>query len=266
MIDSPLINSKDVSAVANRSIKRDVPASKQQVHFGSFEAIEALLSDLNFKTTLFKVEAISPDFFEESNRIVSFLSKNLPTFSNQKLIDDTFDYLAQEDELSKCDVVFVYGSKDIRRALRGGQILKSGLASWAYFSGSRPIEDPQRPHEGQSFRDRVISEFELDPKNLVADPNENSHTMADNVRGFLNYLDMNKIEIKSIIMIASTHYLRRGWATLEKYVPQGTIVLRCSAGDRENVGRENWYKSDEGIHYVVEEYLKIKLQQLSNWA
>ncbi|MDO8515160.1 MAG: hypothetical protein Q7S14_01545 [bacterium] len=255
---------EDVKNTIKLGIKRRVPQSKIDNHYGNFNSLKKLLVSFNIDTGYLDVETTHDIFQMESQKVLDNLTVNmLNNLGNNVAYDKVFDYLSEEDSLEKSDWVFVFGSRNLDRPKKAAELINRGIAQMIYCSGSRPIEEMERKHEGRSFKKYILDNFKIPEENIIADPHENSLTMTDNVRGFLNYLDEVGKLPKSVTIVITTHNLRRGWAIFNKYVT-GIKILRCSSGSRTGVERDNWYKSELGIKLIYEEYEKIRIQQLTN--
>lgn len=255
---------EDVKKTLELGIKRSIPKSKENLHFGEMKPIEELLSFLSIDGSFFKKEIILEKFEDKSQETLEVLTEKLSAvIPSKNLLDNAFDYLCEEDQPEKSDWIFVFGSRNFDRPKKTGELFLNGYSGKIYCSGSRPIEEPEREHERRLFKKYLTEELKIPETFIVSDPNENSLTMTDNVRGFLNFLENCKENAKSIIMVITAHNLRRGWAIFQKYT-DGLKIIRCSSGARTGVERDNWYKSPLGIKLIYEEYEKIRIQQLTN--
>lgn len=256
---------KDVQNTIKLGIKRGVPLAKKNIHYGGFETIEKLLRLLKIKPNLFSQSFGVKELLEEGNKVLPKLTGKIlanPGIFNE-VYNQIYDYLAEEDKLTPADVIFTFGSKNLDRAKKAGQLYEEKYAPWIYCSGSHPIEEPGREHEGTIFRDFILKEFDVEADNVIADPNNNSLTMVDNVRGFLNYCDELEIKLGKIISVITAHNLRRSWAIWNKYTENIQIIC-CSSGESDHVSRNSWFKNPIGIKLIFEEYSKIYTQHLTN--
>jgi len=257
----------EVQTVLNKGIVRQIPRGKADIHYCDFAPLVNLLTRLDISAELFtkdlpyeQVVVAAPEVLGQLAR--SLTGKKVP----EKLLNEVYDYLAEEDPPRKVDFIVVFGAYSLinRRIQKAAGLLSSGLAPLVYFAGSRPIEDPDREHEGRKFREIAINQFKVDPRKIHVDPYENSMTIADNVRGFLNYNDCNRLGVESVAVVVLNHVLRRSWAGFKKYTVDGFGIVRCSAGQKPGVTREDWFKNLDGVRLIFDEYLKMKVGQLTN--
>jgi hypothetical protein len=255
---------EDVRKTLELGIKRVVPDQKIDLHFGETRPMEDLLGLLGINASFFREVISIEEFGDRSGKALDSLTRELLESSvSRRQLDMVFDYLSEEDKLEKSDWIFVFGSRNFDRPKRAGELYEAGYAKRIYCSGSRPIEELDREHEGRRFKKYLIEETKVPEPDIASDPNENSLTMTDNVRGFLNYLESTNSKIESIIMVITAHNLRRGWAIFQKYT-EGLKIIRSSSGARTGVARNDWFKTPLGIKLIYEEYEKIRIQQLTN--
>ena len=255
---------EDIENLIRLGIQRSVPTDKEWVHYGDFSTLINLAGHYGIDANIFLEKVSLEPFYKKSGEILKGLSDSILAKAPEKVIlDSSFDYLSEEDPLVPSDFIFVFGSRQLDRARKAAELYKRGIASRIYCAGSHPIEDSARAHEGQTFKNFLVSECGLPENQIIADPNENSMSMVDNVRGFLNYLDNTKTNLNSVTMIITAHNLRRGWAIFNKFTDK-VLIRRCSSGYRTDVERGDWFKSAVGIRLIYEEYEKIKAQRITN--
>lgn len=101
-------------------------------------------------------------------------------------------------------------------------------------------------------------------EDILIDPN--AITIADNVRGGLNFLDNLKISYSSIILVTNWFAMRRSWSFMAKYTPSSCKLYRVTS-DVNLIGdyaKDTWYKNENGIKVVFNEFAKMKIGTLLN--
>lgn len=255
---------EDIKKITEKGIKRPVPASKKDLHFGDFSKLINLLTLLQVNTDLFTNVLQLDDFYDRSSQILKEITpKLLKLVEPNKHITGVYDYLSEQDNLEKSDCIFVFGGKSLSRPQKAAELYLDSYAPLIYCSGSRPIEEMTREHEGRKFKEYILSNYKINNSAIVADPNENSLSMVENVRGFLNWYDENGKKLQSVIIVIQEHNLRRAWAIFNKFA-ENVKINRSSCGNLENLTRETWFKNEIGIKLIYEEYEKIKIQQILN--
>jgi len=254
----------DIKKIINKGIKRPIPPEKENIHYGDFAPIINLLKDLAIDSRLFTDELTLEETYSLSSQVLELITSKLLAGRGQKfLLDQAYRYLAEQDKPENSDVIFVFGGKSLSRPQKAAELFIEKYAPIIYCSGSRPIEEVTREHEGRKFKEYIVSNFDIAESAVISDPNENSLSMVENVKGFLNYCDQTNFRLKTVILIIQEHNLRRAWTIFMKYT-NGTRLLRYSCGQLEGINKDNWYKTPLGIKLVYEEYEKIRIQQILN--
>ncbi len=254
----------DIKRVLQKGIKRPLPSGKENVHYGEYTALVKLFASLGVDPGLYLEDITLEKFYEQSSKVLAeFTRKLLQTGGPVEQLNQTYGYLSEQDPLEKSDIIFVFGGSSLSRPEKAAKLYQAGYAPMIYCSGSRPIEEDNREHEGRKFKDFLVTNFGIDSSVIISDPNENSLSMVENVKGFLNYCDETGLKIKRIIFVIQEHNLRRAWAIFMKHT-ENIQLIRCSCGQEETVNKDIWYKSPIGIKLVYEEYEKIKIQRILN--
>ena len=97
-----------------------------------------------------------------------------------------------------------------------------------------------------------------------------SINIASNVRASLNLLDELGIKYHSIMQIISWYPQRRTWVTMKKYLDPEVKIIRVNSdlpkiGDRPAMYEKGeWYKTEEGIEIIFNEFVKMRHQEVTN--
>ena len=79
-------------------------------------------------------------------------------------------------------------------------------------------------------------------------------------------MDELSIPYKSIILVTVWFAMRRSWAHMMKYVPQGTKLYRVSSAltPASNFTTNGWWKNEIGIKIIFNEFGKLKISEILN--
>ncbi|MDX2776606.1 YdcF family protein [Streptomyces caniscabiei] len=95
---------------------------------------------------------------------------------------------------------------------------------------------------------------------------DKSITIPDNVRHSLTLLKERQIHFDSITIVNSPYAQRRGWAILKKRLPQHVKVYRVNSDCADIYKKENWYKQEETLRVVLNEFVKMRASVVYNTA
>ncbi len=229
-------------------------------HFPDFFVVNEWLKALNIKSDLF----ISTKSLDEVNDAVNLIK--------QTLVDRTLEvkpirelemverYLGEEDPLEKTDIAIVFGGKTLSRAEKGAEMFLEGWAKKLLMTGKGPnykgvIDLP----EAEVFKKRAM---ELGVPEAAIICEDESINIPSNVRASLNLLDELEIKLKTLMSVISWYGQRRAWCVLKKYVDPSVRLVRVNADLPKSHGykKGGWYKTEEGIEIVFNEFVKMRCQ------
>jgi hypothetical protein len=75
-----------------------------------------------------------------------------------------------------------------------------------------------------------------------------------------------EIGYQSIILVNSSYTQRRGWAIIKKHLPDSVRLYRVNSGTGEQYTRENWYKQENTLRVVLNEFIKMRASVVYNTA
>lgn len=256
----------ELSKTLQREIKRGIPPSKQSRHFASIAPLSSFLESIGYDNFQFELNLHWAEVLVKGDILVKELIPFILSLGDFKISDVAvrlYRYLSEEDpspELS--DLIIAFGSKTNYRAEKAVELFHKGVAPKLLFSG-----------KGSSFTD-VVDETEADrytnfairlgvPKEAIIIENE-AITLPDNVRRSLNLLDELRFYYKKVILINSPYSQRRAWGYFMKYCPEGITAYRINCKTKDNLQEDTWFKNEEGIKYVLGEYIKIWMSLATN--
>ncbi len=251
---------------------REIPQEKKSIHYADFSTIIELLKAFNLKTDFFIKDFKFEDFddktlFNETITMFSDLVDNILTSQydskKQKLFNDAYNYLSEEDVPQKSDLIFVFGAKQMFRIEKAVDLYKQGYAPRIMVSGRSPsYENTAIISEAEIYAELAVKRGV--PKEDIFLEKE-SITVPDNVKRSLNLLEKEKIKHNTILLVNSPFSQRRGWAHFSKMSKVGTKILRANSDKVSNIFTiNNWYKNETGIKTITKEFFALRISELIN--
>ncbi len=229
---SQLPDSGELSLILATESLRQVPAAKQSLHYADFSTITSLLDALDLPTNLFTdvqpdihaVVALGKELVEQA---VAAIEQRPDDSTLQPLYDSIYRYLSEEDAPEVADVIFVFGARAPYRAQKAIELYRGGLAPVICIAGGAPIyqNDHEEP-EAEYYR-RLCIEQGIDTSHILIDTS--SITIPHNVSAGLDVLDKNGTSYMKLILVSSPYSLRRCWAVMNKFLPEGVQIIRIGA-------------------------------------
>lgn len=270
---SQLPNSAELKNILEAETKRNLPEGKEYSHYFEFSPLIKLAEhfgvDAKILISSYTKEDIDSQNLLEKGKVLAqelkdkILNKELSE-EDITILNEVYDYLSEEDELEKSDLIFVFGSKTPLRIEKAVELYNQGISKLIVVSGRGPsYGEGSAPTEAAIYA-QIASEKGIPEKDIMAE--EKSITIPDNVRSSLNLFDSKNISFGSIILVNSPYTQRRGWAHFKKYLPDGIKLIRvnCETGDQYK--RDSWYRNPAGIDVIAGEYLKAKIAVSLNTA
>ena len=259
----------ELSEILEREEYRAVAAGKEDIHYPEFSTIIALLGRLDLAPDLFTkdVETIHQAVAQGDSllgKMVGKLTIHEPDGQMRNLLDDCYDYLAEEDVPQPSDLIFVFGGKTPSRPEVAAKLYQRGLAAEIWMSGGNAIYAQNLLRtEADIYCD--IAVVNGVPKTAIS-IERRSITVPDNVRASLNLLDKMGRDIKSFIIVNSPYTQRRGWVIFKKHLPDNVAIYRVNCSTKAEFSRENWYKQENTLRIVLNEFMKMRASVVYNTA
>jgi hypothetical protein len=259
----------ELSEILEREEYRPVAVGKENIHYPEFSTIIALLSQLELASDLFTEAVASIHEAVAAGdlllaQIVSKLSGLKLDGKTLGLLDGCYGYLAEEDVPQPSDLIFVFGGKTPSRPEVAARLYQQGLAAAVWMSGGNAIYAQDKTlTEAEIYRGIAIEHGV--PADAIS-TERTSITVPDNVRVSLNLLDAMSRDINSLIIVNSPYTQRRGWALFKKHLADDVAVYRVNCATKPEFSRENWYKQDNTLRVVLNEYMKMRASVVYNTA
>ncbi len=266
-----LPSGNELSTIMEKEAFRAVPASKQNIHYPDFSPVVNLFEYFGLPADVFTQKFDFEQVKQVLDLPVSLIQQLTEKLMNESpsdeaivLLNAAYDYLAEEDDLAHTDYVFVYGAKTLARIEKAIEIYKLGYASKMIISGGNPIYDQENElSEAERYR-KIAIEKGVPEEAIILEAK--SITIPDNVRTSLNMLDEQGLPYKSFILVNSPYVQRRGWALFKKYCEDDVQLIRVNCSTLEKFARDRWYKNEDGIKIIINEFVKMKVAVTLNTA
>lgn len=251
-------DSSEINDIVAAEAKRPRLASKLNVRYADFSNIIRLYDFYGLDASIFY------DGGQTTHQILDAGAKDLPQLTtlitegsrNQRLLDEAYDYLSEEDELEPADFIFVFGSKTRHRAEKAIELYKHGLAKKIIFSGHVPsYGNRQAKPEAELYAELAI-QGGVPERDIIIE--KESITIPDNIRRTLNMLDSGRISYSSFILVNSPYAQRRGWCVFKKYTEDGVKIMRSNSRTKQAYDKGHWFTNPGGISMVIGEYFKLR--------
>lgn len=264
--DSKMLPGKEeLAAILWKEARRKLLKGKEKAHYPNFSLAIRLFDLYGEYGDIFQKKFRAGVFIEKAKIILDKLVKKIlkdPRWDRKKnLFNKIYNYLSEEDKLEKSDLIFVFAAPTLTRVEKAIELYKKGLAPLLVFSGCSPIYQQKENSEAVKYKNFAIAQGVSESSIIVEN---NSITIPDNVRSSLNLLDKLKIKFKRLILVNSPYVQRRGWVHFKKYLPDGVRVYRVNSSCKPEYTKENWFKNEQGIQAILNEFVKMKIAVILN--
>ncbi len=248
---------------------RDIPKTKETVHYADFSLAKELLHhfhlpDQYFDRDLTLADLEKDNLLEVINSIANeLLEKVLSSPPEIALYNAIYDYLAEEDLPQPAELIFVFGAKTPARIEKAIELYKKGLAPRIMLSGGNPFYAQSTISEAEQYQEIALSKG-VKAEDIIIEPK--SITIPDNVGMSLKQLKSMGEKVKSFILINSPYAQRRGWCVFNKHTEKEIDLYRVNSSTADQFTRANWFKNPDGVKLVFNELVKLKLTVILNTA
>lgn len=258
---------EELGEILAREAKRPLPEGKEAIHYPKFSLVIQLLQAYDIFPKIFIGDLSVEEVVEVAKPIINELVRKIlqdpSPGRDQRLFDKVYDYLAEEDEPQKSDLIFTFGAPTLLRVEKAVELYKKGLAPILFFSGGRPIYQPGGLADALVYKNFTLHEG-IPPQAIITE--EKSISIPDNVRSSLNLMDKMDLRFESMILVNSPYVQRRGWCHFKKYLPDKIKIYRVNCLTKPDYTKGNWYKNENGIRVILNEFVKMKIAVILNTA
>lgn len=263
-----LPDSAELKQILETEVDFPVPADKQDVHYPRYATVQALLKTLQVGDAIFTDDTLSIEQVVAAGKtLTDTLVPKLLQADPSALtphFNAMYDYLSESDTPEKSDVIFVFGAKTPLRAETAADLYHQSLAPQIVVSGGAPVYAEHTPQPEAEVYQHILLEHNIPTSAITIE--RRAITMADNVRRTLNQFEDQGYRPRSIILVNSPYSQRRGWAHFKKHLPDSVKLYRvnCSTGD--HFARDNWFKQEDTLRVVLNEFIKMRASAVYNTA
>lgn len=262
-------DSGELKIVLETEITRPLPPEKVDIHYPDFTTIIKIFDHFSIDRSFFIDDSLDIyKVLDQSIPLVEELTQKVLNSEINKdeiaLFDNAYEYLSEEDIPEKSDVIIVFGSRTSLRPEKAAEIYKMGLSNKILVTGSKPIyDDAPKKSEAEKYYEILIDNGVLDKDILIEDE---AISIIDNVRRSLNMLDRLEFDYKKIILINSPYTQRRGFVNFMKASPETVTFYRVNSGTSEPYRKENWYRQENTLKVIINEFVKMRACVVYNSA
>lgn len=172
------------------------------------------------------------------------------------LLRQAGSFLIREDQLAHADLLYVLGGSPMERAAEGARLVREGYAPRAVFTGSLPNElmqlfgiDSTEAGIGMHVADLAGLEH-----SRMEALNEGTST-AEEAAAVLAHASVHGAD--TIIVVTTEFHSRRVGQVFRKAFRGTSTVLIVRAARSQRYDADQWWRSEEGMIMVNNEYMKL---------
>jgi hypothetical protein len=247
---------EELKKIMEQEAWRNPPKGKEDIHYPDFTVADKWLWKVKIGSDIFSNIKSWEEVITEGIRIEKeIVDKTLDKF-DENTAREVSDCLGEEDELTKADLIFIFGSRSQSRIEKGVELYKQGWANKILITGGHPIYEKRRPEAevfGEWAREKGVPDSDL-----IIEPQ--AITIADNVRRSLNLMEGRGIKFKKMIIVAPWFGQRRCWAFMMKYIwPECKLIrINSTVNNDGDYAKNKWWKNENGIRVVFNEFVKMR--------
>lgn len=265
---SILPDSAELARILEKESKRTVPEENQDIHFPQFDTAVKIFEHYGVSPEVFtdlslKIGEVLTEGKKLLDELVQKILANPIDKDEIALFDAAYSYLSEEDIPQTSDMIFVFGAKTPLRAEKALELYRSKLAGKVMVSGGSPFYQPDEEAGADRYKGILVSGG-VPQEDIISE--NRSITMPDNVRSSLNLLDTLGTKPESMILVNSPYAQRRGWSLMRKYLPKSVVLQRVNAGVDLELSKDEWYKTENSLRVVLNEFIKMRSVVASNKA
>ena len=188
----------------------------------------------------------------------------LPNFTKEEIREITIIVFGLPVDVKPCDVIFVFGSIYPELYKITSQAYNSGFGKHVVVTGgykNNRLKHPTWDNNKKSEADIIVKELTSRgvPQNSISYENRSKNSL-ENVLFAMEVYNFNKV--RSILAICKTYAVGRQCRTLQRHLPQPTIVIPLPYEIRisrkvQSINRNNWMDHEVSKSYVWGNFLRI---------
>lgn len=254
-----LPDGEEFQSIFDKESQRAIPAQNIGKHFASLEVLNGV-SHLPINQTFRDSDGFDEVAANGELFINDFLGQLETGAISRNTLDDIYDYLCALDEPEECDLIFVFGRhSDKARIIKGVELYHEGLAPIIVLAGGHPNYLPRARSEAEVMQEYALLNGVRSEAMILE---KGSISIPGNVKAALDMFDELKLNWQSMTLVMSPFAMRRAMAFFSKFTVSKKFI-RVGA-DTDGVRRDSWFKQEETVRYVMNEYVKLRIGIVSD--
>ncbi len=233
--------------------------AKAPIEILKLEYLNIVLENLGIKDNpydMVSLENLNPDNLKElitkSFEIINSSELNSKQLNSLYIL---WDYLSEETELEKADLIFVFGGPNDVKAIGSARLYKEGYASKIMYTGNQAsYSKGSNLPEAEYLRNITIKEGV--PESDIIIENQSINSTENAVFGIKKLKDMN-FNFTKIILVTLPYHMRRASLTLMSAIDDTNVKVIKSIVPSAKYTRENYFKDLNGWTYIFYEFIKL---------
>lgn len=184
----------------------------------------------------------------------------------QDFIKEAGEYIFQEDQLEKADIIFVPGNGYPQMAEQAARLYHEGYAPYILPSGRYSIVVGKFAGvlaEAEKYNGDYETEWEFlkdvlmkngVPESAILKENQSTYTYENAILS-KRVTDEAGLKIEKAIMCCKNYHARRACMYYQLLYPETKLMVSPSCVD--GINRENWRETEEGVDAVTGEITRI---------
>ncbi|MEW5945186.1 MAG: YdcF family protein [bacterium] len=167
-------------------------------------------------------------------------------------------FLHVETEVWKSDVIYVFAGAALERGLQGAELYREGIAPVVVTAGevlSPEMMALELDLTAAEITGRALERFGVPPAKIVMI--ERGTSTLEEAVVLREYMEENGLD--SVVCVTSPFHTRRVRATMRKVFREEETKIYISAAKHPLVDLDNWWKKEEDLITVQNEYIKLVL-------
>ena len=171
------------------------------------------------------------------------------------------NFLIKEDAIEKCDAIVVLSGNAMDRATEAALLYKQGIAKQIICTGNNQSSDFEILHLKEKESDvSKLRMIEMGvPDSVITVVHEGTSTLEEG-EAVLKYCQTH--QLKSCMILSSKFHTRRINYVFDKKFKNSPVKILVHGAPPTKYKIETWWKGEEGLLFVYDEYIKLIYYQL----
>ncbi len=231
---------------------------KEKLEDIRFEYLNEFLHALGFDEdpySMMSIEAMnSVELQKLLDEVLNDLKQTVLNGNITQKLYQLWDYLAEPDPLKGSDLIFVFGGSGSARAHEAVRLYRLGLAPKIMFTGKHASYMEDSDLSEAEYAAQYATDHGVLSDDIILETT--SKNTPENAINGLQILSDMKLSPKRIILVTNQHHMRRSYYSFKAALDSPIELIRQPCIP-EKFNRETFFKSKEGLNYVIYEYIKM---------